>query len=194
MKFKKQIVIAIFVSLLLTSCSVNLKAGIIKHEGENERIEENIKKTEEVIKEAEEIFKKEEKISEEEKNELVVKVKNEFKDLIAELSETTDEIKIKELLKDGFDNSNENIENVENVYFATEKGEFYLCPEQELVEGFNPTSREWYMVTKEKGEYLESYIDFVTEEEVLTVSFSVQSREDFIGVLGFDIKLENKKQ
>ncbi|MCM1991616.1 cache domain-containing protein [Oceanirhabdus seepicola] len=190
MKFKKQIVVAIFISLVLTSCNFKLKAGIIKDESKNESVEEVIKKVDENIKKADEIIEQE-KLSEEEKNELAVKVKNEVEDLVALLSETTDEIEIKELLKQEFDNSNEDIEN---IYFATEKGMFYLYPEQKLPEGFNPTNRSWYTQAKEKSEFTSSFTNSATGGEVLTLSLSVKSEENFIGVLGVDINLENNVQ
>ncbi|WBW97051.1 PDC sensor domain-containing protein [Oceanirhabdus sp. W0125-5] len=193
MNFKKQIVMFIMGSLLFTSCSLKLKAGIIKHDSNNNKIEETINKVEYTNKNTEEhINKQEEKITEEEKEVFVGKVKEEFEELIGTLSQTTDEMKIKELLKDNFENCTSF--KITNIYFATEEGEFYLVPEIEFAEGYDARERDWYSSTKSDGEGIASFVDAATGMEVASVYFAVNNGENIIGVLGVDIEQENAGQ
>lgn len=92
-------------------------------------------------------------------------------------------------------------ENVNLIFFGTENGVCFLSDSEvvkklrEEIKHFDHRERIWYTLAKEKNKtvWTPLYIDVNTGELVTTISKPVYSKNEFIGVLGFDILLETLK-
>jgi len=99
------------------------------------------------------------------------------------LSKAQDSESINLILKEY---QNSNINNM-GVYFAKETGEFYLVPNVKLPEDYDPKKRSWYVSAIEKGSYISStYQDISNGKKVITVSKTVYRDNKAIGVVGID--------
>lgn len=94
-----------------------------------------------------------------------------------------------EILKNNKDNN----ENINLSYFASRNKELYIYPHVDLPDGFDPTSRPWYInaLTK-KGEivWTDPYLDTATGQITITVSKTVEENGEIIGVVASDISLD----
>lgn len=81
--------------------------------------------------------------------------------------------------------------NILAVYLGTENSQMYIQPEQELPEGYDPTSRPWYKSTREAGELVWSapYSDGFSETMIASIAVPVKSEGAFVGILGMDFNL-----
>lgn len=87
--------------------------------------------------------------------------------------------------------------DIMNLYFAQENKAFNVCPAQNLPEGFDPTSRDWYKnAVKGKGKiiYTDPYKDAGSGKLVISVSKSVERDNKVVGVVGMDINIAELSQ
>ncbi|CAH2212727.1 methyl-accepting chemotaxis protein [Tepidibacter aestuarii] len=95
-----------------------------------------------------------------------------------------------------FENFQKSHPFIQTVYFGTKNKDMFTYPQAELPEGYNPTERDWYIdaLSKNGIKWADPYIDAFTNKMVTTVSIPVYdtvNNNEFIGVLGFDIALED---
>ncbi|WP_448376744.1 methyl-accepting chemotaxis protein [Fervidobacterium sp.] len=88
--------------------------------------------------------------------------------------------------------------DVMSVYVGLKDKRMYLVPEEELPEGYDPTSRPWYKdAVANAGKIIitEPYADASTGKLVVTVAKTIQTDEGIVGVvaLDFDISKLSKK-
>ena len=80
-----------------------------------------------------------------------------------------------------------------SVYFGSTKKDMILAPKQELPDGYDPTSRDWYKgAVSNNGQIFISkpYADAVTKEMVITVAKAVfDQSQQMVGVAAADINL-----
>ncbi len=84
-----------------------------------------------------------------------------------------------------------------NVYIGSRDKQMYIYPQQELPEGFDPSTRPWYQAAMEqnKAAWCDPYIDAGTGMLVVTVAVPLyNSGNELTGVLGADISLEQLAQ
>lgn len=84
-------------------------------------------------------------------------------------------------------------ENVLNIYLGTERKDFFIWPETDLPEGYDPTGRPWYQQAVESGEaiWTDPYVDAFTGNMIISAAMPVHdSRNKFVGVLAIDLSLE----
>jgi len=86
--------------------------------------------------------------------------------------------------------------DIENVFYGTKEGQFYVHPYPEggLPPGFDPRTRPWYTAAVQKGNitWTDPYVDTGTGELVVTAAVPVYkagSREP-AGVVGVDVTLQ----
>lgn len=82
--------------------------------------------------------------------------------------------------------------DIMNVYIGLDNKAMILYPEQELPDGYDPTSRPWYQaaVAANKIVWSDPYADASSGKMVVSVSMPVYNDADqFIGVLAVDISL-----
>jgi len=92
-------------------------------------------------------------------------------------------------MKKLFDSVIKSYPDVMNVYVGLKDKRMYLVPEQELPEGYDPTSRPWYQAAVAKpGQIIvtEPYADASTGKLVVTVAKTVQTDEGIVGVVALD--------
>lgn len=81
-------------------------------------------------------------------------------------------------------------EDIMFAYMGIEDGKFIVSPEQEMPEGFDPRTREWYKnaVNSPKSTIMsEPYTDVITGKKVITYSRAIQNDSGNIqGVLAID--------
>ena len=80
-----------------------------------------------------------------------------------------------------------------NVVYGNPQKEFLLSPEQELPEGYDPTSRPWYIGAVEKKEgifWTEPYIDAGSGMTTISASKALYDGDELLGVLSLDVSLE----
>ncbi|MCD5324271.1 MULTISPECIES: methyl-accepting chemotaxis protein [Pontibacillus] len=88
-------------------------------------------------------------------------------------------------------------ENYKHVYFATDQGELLMAPEaaaSSLSDDFDPTSRPWYKAAaKQQGKLVigEPYKDKSSGNSIVTLSKSVESNGQLVGVIGVDMNLSD---
>lgn len=103
-----------------------------------------------------------------------------------------------EWMKKLFDKVIKSYPNVLFVYVGLADGRMYLVPEEELPEGYDPTSRPWYKDAVAKpGQVIitEPYEDASTGQLVITIAKTVQTDEGIVGVVALDFdcsKLANQ--
>ena len=79
---------------------------------------------------------------------------------------------------------------MEYVYFADENGRMYYSTNIQLPDGYDPRERPWYNGAAENGVYVSKpYADILSGGELITVSKSVYSNGEIVGVIGADFKL-----
>lgn len=79
----------------------------------------------------------------------------------------------------------------ERIYYS-ENGKMYIGKNITIPNGFIPSDREWYKLAMEhKGEvvWTEPYLDYVTQEIIITASKSVKHEDGTVGVVAADFKL-----
>ncbi|MBZ4649474.1 methyl-accepting chemotaxis protein [Thermosipho sp. (in: thermotogales)] len=77
------------------------------------------------------------------------------------------------------------------IYLGTSDKKFYIYPDAELPEGYDPTKRPWYVdAVKNKGKVIitEPYLDASTSDIVITVAKAVVNNGQIIGVVALDFK------
>ncbi|MGQ9855430.1 MAG: methyl-accepting chemotaxis protein [Fervidobacterium sp.] len=82
--------------------------------------------------------------------------------------------------------------DVINVYVGLKDKRMYLIPEQELPEGYDPTSRPWYKDAVAKPGQLiitEPYADASTGKLVVTIAKTIQTDEGIVGVVALDFDI-----
>lgn len=82
--------------------------------------------------------------------------------------------------------------DVMNIYMGTERKDFFIWPETELPEGYDPTVRPWYQQAIEAGEaiWTDPYVDAFTGDMIISAAMPVyDSRDKFVGVLAIDLSL-----
>lgn len=80
------------------------------------------------------------------------------------------------------------------IYMGTERKDFFIYPETELPEGYDPTARPWYQQAVEADEaiWTDPYVDAFTGKMIISAAMPVRdSRNKFVGVLAIDLSLEN---
>lgn len=90
-------------------------------------------------------------------------------------------------------NIKESRPDVISAYFASNDKKMNLYPQENLPEGYDPTSRDWYKVSllnKGKVTLNEPYQDVSTKQFVVTVSETVEKDGKTIGVVAFDVSLQ----
>ncbi len=103
-----------------------------------------------------------------------------------------------EWMKKLFDKVIKSYPNVLFVYVGLADGRMYLVPEEELPEGYDPTSRPWYKDAVAKpGQVIitEPYEDAITGQLIITIAKTVQTDEGIVGVVALDFdcsKLANQ--
>ena len=78
------------------------------------------------------------------------------------------------------------------VYVGLKDKRMYLVPEDELPEGYDPTSRPWYQAAVAKpGQIIitEPYADASTGKLVVTIAKTVQTDEGIVGVVALDFDI-----
>ena len=92
-----------------------------------------------------------------------------------------------------FENVVRNNDEITAVYFAGKDKSFYVRPQFDLPEGWDPTGRPWYIKAIEEDGlvWTEPYIDVQTGDLVVSAAKPVYSHESSqpIGVIGIDILL-----
>jgi methyl-accepting chemotaxis protein len=81
--------------------------------------------------------------------------------------------------------------NLASVFFGDELGNFYLVPTATLPDDYDARTRPWYITAKEKGEYANTYTDYVTNDKILTVAKAIYKDKNLIGVVSVDLIVVN---
>lgn len=76
--------------------------------------------------------------------------------------------------------------SVAYIYFADNKGKFYIFPKQELPQDYSPKTRPWYKQAIENKVYATQYEDAVSGKTILAVAKPISKDNDIIGVIGID--------
>ena len=82
--------------------------------------------------------------------------------------------------------------DVMNIYMGTERKDFFIWPETELPEGYDPTARPWYQQAKDAGEaiWTDPYVDAFSGDMIISAAMPVyDSRDKFVGVTAIDLSL-----
>jgi len=80
------------------------------------------------------------------------------------------------------------------IYMGTERKDFYIWPETDLPEGYDPTARPWYQQAVEADEaiWTDPYVDAFTGNMIISAAMPVyDSRNKFVGVVAIDLSLAN---
>ena len=81
--------------------------------------------------------------------------------------------------------------NISSIYFGNEDGIIYVVPLVQLPGDYDPRARLWYKGAKEAGEYVsDAYVDFSTNNKILSVSKAIYKGKELIGVVGIDLIVE----
>ncbi|SES91551.1 methyl-accepting chemotaxis protein [Anaerobranca gottschalkii] len=89
--------------------------------------------------------------------------------------------------------------NVSHVYLGTPEKEFYIYPQVNLPEGYDPTTRPWYTgaVTNRGLYWTEPYLSADGSGFVVSLAtplYNTYNNNEFVGVLTFDINLRDLQQ
>ncbi len=88
----------------------------------------------------------------------------------------------------------EEYQDVMYVYLGTERKDFFIWPETELPEGYDPTARPWYQqaVEADTAVWTDPYVDAFTGDMIISAAMPVyDGRNKFVGVLAIDLSLAN---
>lgn len=80
------------------------------------------------------------------------------------------------------------------IYLGTERKDFFIWPETEIPEGYDPTARPWYQQAVEADEaiWTDPYVDAFTGDLIISAAMPVyDGRNKFVGVLAIDLSLKN---
>lgn len=126
-------------------------------------------------------------------DELKLSEKKEKLDLLCkQLANKANSKDIKEVLNDFSKNIKD--KSIRNIYLAKETGEMYCEPNIALPQDYNVKERDWYINTKENGEYVSKvYTDFSDNTKCITLAKSIYENEKFIGVVGIDLVVDSEK-
>lgn len=86
-------------------------------------------------------------------------------------------------------------EEVKNVYIGTIDKKFYIYPQANIPEGFDPTVRPWYKkaLTEDELIWTDPYIDTETKELVVSVAkpvYNDYNNKEMVGVIAIDLSLD----
>lgn len=82
--------------------------------------------------------------------------------------------------------------NTLDIFFGDELGNFYVNPAVELPSDYDHRTRPWYISAKDNGDYVaEPYVDYITNNKVLTIGKAIYKGKDFIGVVAIDLVVGN---
>lgn len=86
--------------------------------------------------------------------------------------------------------------NIQGIYLGTRDKETYIYPDADLSPDFDPHTRDWYKgAIENKGIFWTSpYTDEATGKTTITVSipaYNTRNNNEFIGVIGIDVSLDN---
>lgn len=96
---------------------------------------------------------------------------------------------VKMLLKD----TKNTDETIASIYYGTEAGKMVLFPEDELPEGYDAKTRDWYkLAVEKKGQTVVTspYVDASTGGVTVTIAKAVEKEGKIVGVVGLDLSLE----
>ncbi|MCD6449901.1 MAG: methyl-accepting chemotaxis protein [Thermotogaceae bacterium] len=91
-----------------------------------------------------------------------------------------------------FQNLKSKYKDIKYVYLGTSDKKFYIYPDAELPEDFDPTSRPWYIkAVNNRNEVIitDPYIDAVSGDIVVTIAKAVIKDGVIQGVVGIDLSL-----
>ncbi|WP_432405015.1 methyl-accepting chemotaxis protein [Wukongibacter sp. M2B1] len=82
-----------------------------------------------------------------------------------------------------------------NIYLGTKNKDMYIYPSANLSDGYDPTSRPWYIDAEQKKTIIwtEPYEDDESKELVISVAMPVYNsynNKEFVGVMAIDISLD----
>ena len=99
----------------------------------------------------------------------------------------------REAMMEKFKSVKESHKNVLNINIGTKNKDFFIYPNQQMPEGYDPTVRPWYTEPKEKNKLIwtDPYVDAGTGEMIISVCAPVYDKEEFIGVLAVDVLLKD---
>jgi methyl-accepting chemotaxis protein len=112
-------------------------------------------------------------------------------DDIQKLSSENNEVAVENVRK-AFQNYKEAHHETKAVFIGTADKEMYLYPQMELPQDYDPTSRSWYTNALNKNGFTwsEPYVDAVTGEAIISLSFPVLDKDELIGVIAFDLNMD----
>jgi len=164
------IIIVLFIQVLLTGCRISFNVGFSDKPIKTQTIQEEDYIT-----------------SQFDTNE----IEKELDIFINKLKSTEDETEINEALE-MFQNNIDLIGS--NIYFANETGQFYMYPNIELPEDYDARTRQWYIQAMKDEIYIsEVYIDYATEDGMITIAKKVTIDDSIIGVVGLDVPIQKNK-
>jgi len=97
-------------------------------------------------------------------------------------------------MMDSFKDYISEYEDVMYVYLGTERKDFFIWPETEVPEGYDPTARPWYQeaVEADTAIWTDPYVDAFTGDMIISAAMPVyDNRNKFVGVLAIDLSLAN---
>ncbi|MGO4889753.1 cache domain-containing protein [Anaerobacillus sp. MEB173] len=79
---------------------------------------------------------------------------------------------------------------VTDLYFGTEQGEYYMYPEVELTDDFDPRDRPWYLegIKSDSIAWTNIY-QSITGDHIISIASKVFNEGQIIGVISMDISL-----
>jgi methyl-accepting chemotaxis protein len=96
-------------------------------------------------------------------------------------------------IKDLLTSVKDNNKDIMNVYYGMATKQMIIYPDQELPEGYDPTTRLWYQDAMEhKGEVILTppYEDASTGVNVITIAKAVEKNGQVVGIVAIDCSLE----
>lgn len=79
-----------------------------------------------------------------------------------------------------------------SIYYASENGELYQGVDANVPKSYNPLEQEWYQLAysnPDKVIWTEPYLEYVTQDIIISVLKTVKSADDIQGVLIIDLSL-----
>lgn len=86
---------------------------------------------------------------------------------------------------------------ITNIYYGTDTGHLTIYPPADLPADFDARTRDWYQQAQTKKDetiWTEPYVDTATGNIIVTLARPVYHNQDFLGVVGIDISVEQLTQ